>query len=79
MTAFLLCITWDSIFLKSTGKGRDDIVVYFLGRSTFIILGGGGWSGSRLMTWTAAPQYVCKLQKGKNKTNSVTEFGIMKM
>lgn len=33
----------------------DDFVVYFPGRSQFVILT-GGWGGSRLMTWTAAPQ-----------------------
>lgn len=33
----------------------DDFVVYFPGRSQFVILT-GGWSGSRLMTRAAAPQ-----------------------
>lgn len=36
----------------------DDFVVYFPGRSQFVILT-GGWSGSRLMTWTAAPPRLC--------------------
>lgn len=36
----------------------DDFVVYFPGRSQFVILT-GGWSGSRLMTWTAAPHWLC--------------------
>lgn len=54
----------------------DDFVVYFPGRSQFVILT-GGWSGSRLMTWTAAPQWLCSTVYTAGKTCKTHSYSAM--